>query len=649
MQITRSTQLNILNSRFGSRLTFNLNIDQNMIETGNLGVDIIPKKKQKYIKQQLAQFRFYVKCGTSDYEGFYCSKLNSYLGSQDVRIGLTDLTLQGTHSSQLEVELKIINPMTRVSNLDQEIDMKILHSPFFLIEIKIVNNASFEQKIESFLGFNLEEKPRTNPLDILFLDTGKNNIEDKEKLLALRNLQPKFTTKHVDVGKEFKGFLFNKVLPAQGEVNLKYIYAGFTDETVIKDKMNESRPVFLKFYYTKWFSSITAILDHVEQNYETISKKSKKFEERLNKFKISIEKKELMAISFRSYVANTWLLASEKGPRFYVWDGSRGIISAVPNAMETEIIALLYPWTLRLQLMEWKRFLTVDEKNGLVYLKRDMGFDQEVGFSGHEDGKKYESEAMPVECNANFSILLYWYYHVTQDKETLDELAPTALRFLMGNKKRAFRKSGIANVGDATAYLDAGLLSQCNLNSYLAVKECVSYIMHRECCKILGLDENVDIVQEEAEKISDALEYYHEKQGFIPVSLDPKVKGGKNLTIATCDPLFYVFLTNLKDPIIDKIISYLKKDFTSAIRGCEHEYGIRFLEMEEITWFSKITVIEAVAKNLFDIQFDGGKHAYQRNCNNPLAYVDGVYSVRKEFPNWRSSRGVINSWEIFKK
>jgi len=48
MIITKDTKLNIINSRFGSRLTLNLNFSEHSIETGNLGIDTSDEKKTKY-------------------------------------------------------------------------------------------------------------------------------------------------------------------------------------------------------------------------------------------------------------------------------------------------------------------------------------------------------------------------------------------------------------------------------------------------------------------------------------------------------------------------------------------------------------------------------------------------------------------------
>lgn len=71
MKINKDTKLCLINSRWGSRLTLNLNFMEHSIETGNLGFDISNDQKIKYSHQTLQQLKFYVKSGTSDQEGFY--------------------------------------------------------------------------------------------------------------------------------------------------------------------------------------------------------------------------------------------------------------------------------------------------------------------------------------------------------------------------------------------------------------------------------------------------------------------------------------------------------------------------------------------------------------------------------------------------
>jgi len=65
MIIKKDTKLCLFNSRWGSRLTLNLNFSEHSIETGNLGMDIWHNNKSNYEKQQLQQLKFYIKSGSS--------------------------------------------------------------------------------------------------------------------------------------------------------------------------------------------------------------------------------------------------------------------------------------------------------------------------------------------------------------------------------------------------------------------------------------------------------------------------------------------------------------------------------------------------------------------------------------------------------
>ncbi len=645
MKITEKTRLNVINSRFGSRLTLNLNFSEHSAETGNLGIDVNTKKKAHYQKQQLKQLRFYLKCGTSDYEGFYFSKLNSYLGGQELILGLTSIKMIGMHSSQLEVELTIRSPISLPKEVEDDDLMKILTTPSFLIETRVKNLASFSQKTELYLGLNLEEH-EAKEQDIIFIDNGKGSIGKKEKYLALRCLNMENVSYQKDLEDNFKGFKREQEIAPNQQLEYKYIYAGFDDDVVFVDELNEHKKYNLSFYYTKWYPSILQVLDDVEKNYNKIIQESDRFERALKIKDQDEEKKDLMILAFRNYVANTWFLDSEKGPKFYVWGGGFGMISSLPVSMEVEIMAKLFPWTLKLQLSEWKKYLTTEKKSGLLYLKHDMGYDQQVGFSYHEDSKKVKEPTMPVEQNADFIILLYWYYHITKDKRFIEDLNLQAFRLMMANKKRGYRKSGIANTDNYTVYNASNMLYNCSLNTYLAIKECVAYIMARELCLLLGEKENAELIQEEIEKIHDSLTYYFKKYEFLPISLDEKIKGGQQHSIATSDPLFYVLMTSLKDPVIDDVIEFLKKDFEYTYSKSKYVYGMRLVENEEICWYSKIAIIEAVANKFYNISVDSYKYAYDYNIDNPRGYSDGTYSEKKEWLSWYYPRGVAFLWEL---
>ncbi len=652
MKINNDTKLCLINSRWGSRLTLNLNFSEHSVETGNLGIDISHDRKIRYSHQSLQQLKFFIKSGSSDQEGFYFSKLNSYLANQELFLGLTYLTLKGIHSSELNIDFTIRSPLAIAPKLEIDEDMKIIHSPFFYIEIEIENASKIDQDISIFLGFDMEGQLVNK--NLIYDDKGKNNIGKRKNKLVLKNLQQDIAKYHIDEEGKSRGYLTTLQIEPGKKLKLEYIYAGFIDDFVFLNKFKVNEPYRLKFYYTKFFSSVEEVLDYAEKNYHTIVEKSDVFENLLSSYETSPERKMLIAIAFRSFLANTWLLFSEmRTLEYYVWEGNFAMNSSVDIAMEVEILAKIFPWTLKMQLKEWKKYITIDRKTGFYYLMHDMGIDQEVGYSFYEQasgsiyGRDYDLKPLAVENNANFSILLYWYYYITKDKELVEDLYPSAFKLLNANIKKGYRKRGIAYIDTTTTYNASETLYNSPLNTYLGIKECISYIMCRELSKVLGLKKDGEILTIEAEKILDILEYAKEKYGYIPVSLDTNYPGWDKKTIATADPLFYVIMTGLNDPIIDKIISILTEDFEDIYHANNTGiYGVRLVENEEITWFSKIAIIDAVSTILFKSEKDSWKYAYNWNKNNAMAYYDGAFSEKKEWRGNRFPRGISLMWEI---
>ncbi len=640
--LTKDSKLCLINSRWGSRLTFNLNFSERSVETGGLGVDASHKKENPYLKQSLQQLKFYVKSGSSEEEGFYFSELPSYLASQELTIGMTYFSLKGFHSSELIVEMKIQSPICFAPNLEDDERIKMIHAPFFYIDASIENASNNLQKVDCFLGLDLIEIIHRGDEVIFYQDKGKNEIGKKSGELALKSDQKEGINYYSVNNDVFKGFRAIKELKPKEKLSLRFIYAGFVDDDVFLNEQDPSRKYKLKFYYTKWFKNLNEVLNYASITRETIEKQTILFESMLESLNAPPEKKELISIAFRSFLASAWLLISSAGtPEYYVWEGSFGMNSTVDVAMEVEVLAKLFPWTLKLQLKEWRKYLTINKKTGYLYLQHDMGLDQTVGESFYE-----KKSSMPVEENANFLILLYWYYHITKDKELLEELYHTAFNLATANKNRSYRNTGMAHIDTATTYDVSEVLHSAPLNTYLGIKELVAYLMCRELGKTCGDEANIGILQKEAEKIVDFSLYSKEKHGFLPVSLEPTVKGWKQRTIATSDPLFYVAMTKFKDPLLNKVVEILKSEFEETRRKCEFIYGIRLVENEEISWFSKIAAIEAVANLLYNIKIDSYKYAYDWNKNNPMAYCDGAFSEKKEWSGRRYPRGLSFMWEL---
>lgn len=653
MKLTKDTRLCILNSRIGSRLTFNPNFRRRAIETGNLGIDIDYKKKGVYHKQSLKQLRFYVQAGHSEKEGFYFSDLDSYFGMQELDIGCTDIILRGTQSSQLDIKLTIKSPISEVKSLSDDESLKIGHTPHFYIDIEVTNRSSYTQKTKIFVGFDFKKKLRANESNIIFLDEGKNALSKSETKIGLRNIGSELFIFNGDEEEGFCGFLLEKEMNSEELIKGHFIYAGFVEEDVFVNKIDTERPKLMKFYYTKWFESIDQVLDYAETHREKNIRKNEQFEKRLCPSFLSDREKQVIALAFRTYMANTWLLADKDGnAEFYVGQGNFGIISPLDVGMETAIIAILFPWMLKLQLLEWKRYLTVSDETGYFYLKNDMGYDQEAGYSFYEEkGKKKlkkivkSASPKPVENNCNFMILLAFYYYLTEDKQTLEEMYATVFKLALANKKRGFRNTGIAETDLCTTYDVMGALHKPSLNTYLALKELVSYLFCRDLSNELGENKNGDILLQEALKIADAVEYYLSKVDFIPISLDRDTKENQMMTIVPLEPLFYPTFMKYSDPVLSRVIPLLKEKFDKTLFECTKIYGVRFTPNEKVIWFSKLSSIEAVAKKLLSEPMNTIETVYIRNISNEHAYMDGIISEEKDWNDARSPRGIIWLWK----
>lgn len=644
--LTRDTNLQVLNSSLGSRFLFGFNFSKEMVEIGVLGFNaqagIFRLKEHSWFTELSIWLR------VDGGERFYLlpSKENTLALDQRIDLSLTGLRIQGSHPSGLKLSVKVLSPFSFVSSLEDEEAIKMASSPLFYIIMELKNEDDREHFVE--MGFHLKGfKPELKEFQcgkgLYFQERERTNLVSREKgEFALIPMEQAVLV--IDKG---AGVNFMTSLKPEEETKRRLIFAGYTDEPVIRD-LRQKKDYY--FYYTKFFSNIGELLCYGYNNFSENLNRTLRAEEFIEKAKIQDEKKWLSKLCFHSFLANSWLLWDKNNEtRYFVWEGNYGLMSTVDVAHEVELLAYFMPWTLKLQLFEWKNHIK-ETKYG-EYLVHDIGIDQLVGFSFYESFLTRISSfgklvSMPVEENANYTLLLWWYYYLTKDESSVKELFPTARKLLFANKRRDLDGNGIADVDTGTTYDVSLALHIAPNNVYLGLKELSSYLVGAELCKIFG-DENSGLeFEEEAKKILEALKRARGRYGYLPTALDENYKGFDQASIVLGDGLFYLFLTGFEHPLLNELKPLLKESFNYALSRSKKPHGIVLTEDEGIVFFSKLIVIEAIARHYYGEEVELWEPAYRWNLDNSNAYNDGCYDLERKWSGFNYPRGVVVFYEF---
>ncbi|OGP60108.1 MAG: hypothetical protein A2V67_17330 [Deltaproteobacteria bacterium RBG_13_61_14] len=642
LPITENSKLQVLNSRLGSRLLFNVALAKKQVELGAMGFG------------QKGGLPFISTPHCRDYE--FIASLNGFrllpasagplLSDQTLTLGLTYSCFSGKTPEGLALTHCVISPHAWAKELSDEADLKTAIAPFFYHFLTVENPTGSTQagRLTFALQGELAEK-RSGPLGsqvIALREPRTNALSRKPPELAIAAAEP--DAQALTAAEQGFSFAF-ELMPGQRQTRL-VILAGYTSEPVIKSKRDGSRH---RFYYTRFWNSLDEVLSYALCERADILKRTAQAERTLSASPMPPEKKWFAALTFHSYLACTWLLTPAAGPgdpRFYVWEGAFRFFSTVDVAHEVEVLAYFMPWTLRLQLQEWA---TNQKKTRYgPYLMHDIGYDQTADISRYENPLAgiLKLPPMPVEENANYSLLLLWYEHLTQDRETIAALVPTMARMVLANRDRDLDGNGIADQDTGTTFDVSDALHLAPNNVYLGIKELVAYSVAADFCDRYGCQDQSPAMRVEARKILETLKQARAKYGYLPVALDQSYQGWEQRSVVLGDGLLYPALTGFRSPEMDELIPILAEDFDQAVSRSTRPWGVVMTEGEPAIFFAKVMVEEPVSRYAYGKPMQFWEPFYRFNRDNPRAYNDGCYSLTEPWTGYEYSRGVVLFWEL---
>lgn len=682
-----STNFSLLNSRLGSRFTFSLLNEKQSMQTGSLGFDM---------DEQTGLL-----IGLTINQKLYCFRTTklprnaSYFNNQLLTFGPTSMQITGETPEGVKVNFTLISAFTPSKNLADSVAIKTQIFPGFYIQVNIVNesNRTINSKLKIALaktpvkGFNFMSlepmKPDNNEQMVLFRDNASLNGKT-----ALASIKSAATGTFSEEG--FGGLFYEFTLAPRQKREYMQLYATHHNSTVIEDKrVNQG----LNFYYTHYWKNIGDVIRYAKENMDENLRLTQKFENSLMNSALTAQEKWVLALTFHTDLANTFLLTDEnKQPRFYVSEGRFKHLSTVDVAHETEVSAIFAPWRLKLQLQQWTNYIARAEltippnpvqnkptyQQGMTaaeygpYLYHDVG---DLPFVSETANYNYGPH-MAVEENTSFVLLLYYYWKISQDDAFVKSMLGTVDILLQSTINRDTNGNGIVDKAYGWTTYDANeALKLSPENTFLGAKQLSAYAVAAEMFKALankeqtlvidatkkgvvdgegagfksaGISVNNEVLrrkqairyEKEAFLILSTLRKAQKKYGFIPVSLDESFPKWNQRSVVIGEGLFLPGLAGANIPLLNELASVLKKDYAETYRQSITEYGIKLTTQEGTTWFSKTIVADVVASQWYGIKHSTAPYVYQWNKNSPYAYNDGLLKKDDVWIGYWYPRGI---------
>jgi hypothetical protein len=627
--------LTVMNSRFGSRFNLDWYFSNHQATSSVLGtledkntfftLTIQDKHKTEQIFPLLSNDAFPVR---------------------SVDLGLTFQKINFENSSN-RLSLTITSPFSP-SQSATDPNTRLSSAPFFYLQLELANKTSYPQNKTINLTMNgVRETRNQSDYRIAYLNDPVRN--DGIRALAA----PKSLT--LLVSQKQAGFKWPVKIQPNSTQATNLVYAGFLDGPVITDhSQTEKRP--LKFAYQHWFKNIDEVISFALSNQKEILTKTAKFENQLNRKSLSPQTKWLLAQAFHSYLGNSWLVydpAQNNSFEYYVWEGPFKYINTLDVAHDYAALEGLYfPWVLKLELESWRKSAKKDGW-GLV-IPHDLGHRFRFNGSQAYGIEGSDTSGMPVEENANFILLAYWYYHQTKDQVYLKSLSPLINKLVNSLIKRDSNGNGIADQGiRMTTYDNDGntALKAGPDNTYLATKQLAAYAAAEAIFKISGQQEWKKNASQQANLIADSLKKAFDTYGMIPLSLNPEfreknqfngqaIRGIEEQGFSFIIGLFYPTLTQLDSAAIKKILPVFQKAYPEAYEKClvrndvGKTIGLQLAEYQSIGlgWLSHSAMADLIAQKLLGQNYDSSEIYFPLLYDSPGSYSDGQFFSKPFYP-----------------
>lgn len=417
-----------------------------------------------------------------------------------------------------------------------------------------------------------------------------------------------------------------------------------------------------KYFYTRYFASLTDVLDEALNYGYTAWKTSDALDRKLLDSGLSVDQQFLIAHATRSYHGSTELLDVGGEPFWIVNEGEYCMMNTLDLSVDQMFWEAEHqPWVLKNLLTNFVRHYSYHDqvmehrpdgarsmKPGGISFCHDMGVRNQFSPKGHSS---YELTNLPgcfshmtYEQLCNWILIATTYVAATNDLHWLQEQDPILTACLRSMLNRAvntadpdgglpaYDSSRCGSGQEITTYdsLDHSL-AQTRRNSYMAVKCWAAYIGLTYLFTRLNEQDNDRTFHGDhafdasnaAKVLESSLLKYVQADGTLPAVLEKENPGWKSRILPAIEGLVYPLFWARQDKTtsffaewIDEgghsgaFIRALKKHTAAALGDPEKKNrfadgGLRLSTTSSNSWMSKIAIVQHVARALFSIDETG--------------------------------------------
>ena len=708
LPLTESTRLGVLASPLGSRFSLSVQASEGGVHTGALGYGQDAFARMT-VEVEVANGRAAEPLPRPTGRGtptapdaplgpryaFHTGGVRpgvAPLLDQTVRVGMTGVVLEGRTPEGVRVTATIVTPFTPSESLADTSALLTQIAPRHVVLVRVEAPPGRAASGTVRVGFdalpynadrfeNIGPGRLAGPLDALVWREGPWPSPTRRALAFATGAAERFQDG------PFHGLHRPFTARAGGAWADTLVYAAHHGGRVQRDT---KRGQDLRFYYTRFFDDVEGVLAYARESAAKDLARAESFERLLTRSDASPEEKWTLAVAARSDAASTLLLLDEDGrPHVYVLEGRFRHQSTVDVAHETELMALFAPWRLRLQLATWAEYVATAEAPGAVrngervtegvgaaeygpYVYHDVG---DYPFVSPTTDYTYGPH-MAVEENANYALLLYWYWRLTGDDAFVQQRLGLLNVLMQSLVNRDTDGSGLADAALGwTTYDVSEALKTAPENVYLGVKQAAAYLAAADLFERLavrpsgsggrdggpvGIEDgegrgysdtprtaNVALRQRQAaalraqaDRIVATLEAARARHGYLPVSLDTTADGWDQRSVVLGEGLLLPGLAGLDAPPLGRIAALLTADWDETLRQSTRPYGVVLSSGESVTWFSKVMGADRVAATWYDRPTSSAAYAFAANRDNETAYNDGLFSETERWTGFWYPRGV---------
>lgn len=535
------------------------------------------------------------------------------------------------------INFKLITPFTRIpdpKNIEPEMAM-FYFAPVIFAELTF-NNSSSKKHMEGLFALRGIRRVLSDSTNGLLLggangvsygfavkpDETVSELLSRDIVKAVNNQDLKIRRLGTEGGLKFN------IKP--GEKRRYYLVLGTYQGGYITSYIKT------QFYYSYFFSNLEDVLSYGIDNLSLYLKEAHKKDKELESMRFNENKKYLISLATRSYVANTELLVNKKAELvFIVNEGEYQMMNTLDLTVDQVYWEMWFtPWTVKNELdffiKNYSYYDKVKDVSGKI-ADGGISFCHDLGVANMFSPKtcsSYELEGlngcfsyMTHEELLNWLITAAIYIFLKSDIEWAELKNDVFKQILDSIIKRDGNDDGIMDRdsircesgSEITTYdcLDESL-GQARNSLYLAVKTWAGYVCLENIFNLLDIVDLKELSFNKAVLCAETIiSNFKKDEQYIPAVFG---NGNSSRIIPAIEGLIYPWIINDKDAVspdgrFKELFKCLKAHFTGVLKPgfCidEKSGGWKLSSTSSNTWLSKIFLNQFIAENILKAENHG--------------------------------------------